>query len=75
MKKTGFFYAYGDIGTISQMIFKKLKETAIREEATIGKDAIEEAGGIPIGIRIENNFLTLDKKTNLLRSRVRYVIN
>jgi len=45
---------------------------AIREEVEIGKDAIEEAGGIPIGVRIENNLLTFDEETNLLRAEVRY---
>lgn len=74
MMKTGVFYVYGDIGNISERIFKKMKETVVREEATIGENAIEEAGGIPIGIRIENNLLTFDEKTSLLRSRVRFEI-
>ncbi|KKR47737.1 MAG: hypothetical protein UT90_C0002G0032 [Parcubacteria group bacterium GW2011_GWA1_40_21] len=71
MKKCSFV-VYGDIGDINGKIFKRLRDVAIREEVEIGKDAIEEAGGIPIGVRIENNLLTFDEETNLLRAEVRY---
>jgi len=70
--KKGSFVVYGDIGNISGTIFKKLRDVAIKEEVAIGKDAIEEAGGIPIGVRVENNLLTLDKEINLLRAEVKY---
>lgn len=72
--KTGRFTVEGDIGNISKNIFNKLEEVANFEQFLLGNEAIEEAGGVPLSVRVVNNNLDLNKENRLLRSEITFEI-
>ncbi|MEK9182131.1 MAG: hypothetical protein AAB781_00910 [Patescibacteria group bacterium] len=69
--KNGTLIIEGDIGDINEKIFSKLKEKALAANV-MNENAIEESGGIPIGVKVKNRLLTLNKGTNLLHARVTF---
>lgn len=71
--QTGMFIVEGGIGDINEKIFRELKERTLVAN-TIEADAIEESGGVPIGVKVKNRILTLNKGTKLLQARVAYEI-
>lgn len=73
--KNGMFIVEGDISDLNENIFKRLKEVARLEEFEIGENAIEESGGVPVGVKVKNRFIIFNKKTKLLRALVSFQVS
>lgn len=67
----GVFIVEGGIGDLSEKVFKQLKEEVLNSTRNTSQvNAIKEVGGVPHGIKVKSNKICLNKKNNLLRSRV-----
>lgn len=68
------FIVEGGIGDLNEKIFGRLKKEVIIS-SIVQADAIEEAGGVPLGVKVKNNKICLNKKNGLLRSRIIFEVN
>ena len=73
--KKGMFIVEGGISDLNEKIFKRLKEVASLKEFEMGENAIEESGGVPVGVKVKNRLITFNKKTKLLRARVSFQVS
>lgn len=72
--REGMFIVEGGIGDLNEKIFKQLKEE-VNISSIVQADAIEEAGGVPPGVKVKNNMVYLNEENGLLRSRIIFEVN